>query len=108
MGNAVALLVVAIVSEVAATSQLHRTEGFRSPGWTGLVILGYAVSIWLLSLVIREIPVSIAYAVWAGAGTALVAVVGVLWLGEEWNWISATAILLIVVGVVTLNVNGVH
>lgn len=106
--GAIGLLAVAIATEVAATSHLQRTEGFRNPGWSALVIAGYAVSIWLLSLVVRDIPVSVAYAVWAGAGTALVAVVGVLWLGEEWNWISVTAIALIVVGVVALNLNGAH
>ena len=108
MWGALGLLVVAIATEVAATSHLQRTEGFRNPGWSALVIAGYAVSIWLLSLVVRDIPVSIAYAVWAGAGTALVAVVGVLWLGDEWNWVSVTAIIFIVIGVVALNVNSVH
>lgn len=106
MWVAIGLLAVAIATEVAATSHLQRTEGFRNPGWSALVIAVYGVSIWLPSLVVREIPVSVAYAVWAGAGTALVAVVGVLWLGEEWNWISVTAIFLIVVGVVALNLNG--
>jgi len=108
MWGAIGLLAVAIVTEVAATSHLQRTEGFRNPGWSALVIVGYAVSIWLLSLVVREMPVSVAYAVWAGAGTALVAVVGVLWLGEQWSWISVTAISLIVVGVVALNLSGAH
>jgi small multidrug resistance pump len=108
MWGAIGLLAVAIATEVAATSHLQRTEGFRHPGWSALVIGGYAVSIWLLSLVVREMPVSVAYAVWAGAGTALVAVVGVLWLGEQWSWISVTAIFFIVVGVVALNLNGAH
>lgn len=108
MWNALGLLALAIGAEVAATASLPRTEGFRSPGWSLLVVSGYAVSIWLLSLVVREIPVSTAYAVWAGAGTALVAVVGVVWLGEDWNWVTATALAMIIVGVVTLNVSGAH
>jgi small multidrug resistance pump len=108
MWSAMGLLAVAIATEVAASSQMQRTDGFRNPGWSALVLSGYAMSIWLLALVVRVIPVSVAYAVWAGAGTALIAMVGVLWLGEEWNWMSATAISLIVVGVVALNLNGVH
>ena len=63
---------------------------------------------WLLSLVVRDIPVSTAYAVWAGAGTALVAVVGVVWLGEDWNWITVTSLAMIIIGVVALNLSGAH
>lgn len=97
------LLLAAIATEVAATSSLPRTDGFRNPGWTAVVLLGYAVSIWLLSLVVRTIPVSVTYAIWAGLGTALVAVVGVLWLGERLDVMKAGAIAMIVVGVVVLN-----
>lgn len=98
------LLLAAIAAEVAATSTLPRTDGFRNPGWTAAVLLGYAVSIWLLSLVVRTIPVSVTYAIWAGLGTAAVAVVGVLWLGERLDLLKAVAIAMIVVGVVVLNV----
>ena len=97
------LLLVAIITEVAATSSLPRTDGFRNPGWTAAVLAGYAVSIWLLSLVVRTIPVSVTYAIWAGLGTAAVAVVGVLWLGERLDLVKAGAITMIVVGVVVLN-----
>jgi small multidrug resistance pump len=108
MWGALGLLALAIGSEVAATASLPRTEGFRSPGWSLLVVAGYAASIWLLSLVVRDIPVSTAYAVWAGAGTALVAVVGVVWLGEEWTWVTVMSLAMIIVGVVGLNMNGAH
>ena len=108
MLGGIGLLAVAIATEVAATAQLHRTDGFRNPWWSVVVIAGYAISIWLLALVVRHIPVSVAYAVWAGAGTALIAVVGVIWLGEEWNWISVMAISFIIIGVVALNLNGAH
>lgn len=97
------LLLAAIITEVAATSTLPRTDGFRNPGWTAAVLAGYAVSIWLLSLVVRTIPVSVTYAIWAGLGTAAVAVVGVLWLGERLDLVKAGAITMIVVGVVVLN-----
>jgi small multidrug resistance pump len=108
MWGALGLLALAIGTEVAATASLPRTEGFRSPGWSLLVAAGYAASIWLLSLVVRDIPVSTAYAVWAGAGTALVAVVGVVWLGEEWTWVTVMSLAMIIVGVVGLNMNGAH
>ncbi len=67
---------LAIGAEVGATAALPRTESFHHPVWTPIVLLGYAVSIWLLAIVVRHIPVSVAYAIWAGMGTALIAVVG--------------------------------
>ena len=102
------LLFAAIAVEVFATASLPRTDGFSHPGWTAAVLAGYAVSIWLLSLVVREIPVSIAYAVWAGLGTAGIAVIGVLVLGEPLTALKAAALLMVVAGVVILNLQGAH
>lgn len=102
------MLLSAIGVEVAATSTLPRTDGFRNPGWTAAVIAGYAASIWLLALVIRHIPVSVTYAIWSGVGTAGVAVIGVLFLGERLGAPQATALLLIITGVVILNLSGAH
>ncbi len=105
MYAAFGLLFVAILTEVAATSALPRAHGFRDPLWTVLVLGGYAVSIWLLAVVVRTLPVSTTYAVWSGVGTAAVAMVGALWLGERLDWVSMSALSLIVVGVVVLNVH---
>lgn len=101
------LLAVAIAIEVAATSALPKAQGFRDPVWTALVLGGYAASIWLLALVVRTLPVATTYAVWSGIGTAAIAVVGALWLGERLDWISAAALALIIVGVVVLNLHTV-
>jgi small multidrug resistance pump len=103
-----ALLVSAIGVEVVATAALPRTDGFRDPFWTVVVLAGYVGSIWLLTLVIREIPVSIAYAVWAGLGTAGIALAGAVLLGESIDLVKAGAIGLIIAGVVTLNLQGAH
>ena len=103
-----ALLLSAIGVEVASTAALPRTQGFRDPAWTAVVVAGYAVSIWLLTLVIRDIPVSISYAVWSGLGTAGIALVGVLFLGERLALVQAAALLLIISGVVVLNLTGSH
>ena len=108
MGMALALLLLAIATEVGATAALPRTEGFTHLVWTPIVLLGYALSIWLLALVVREMPVSIAYAIWAGLGTAMIAVVGVLLLGESWDLTTVAALSMIVVGVVMLNLHGAH
>ncbi len=103
-----ALLVAAIGIEVAATAALPRTAGFHDPGWSAAVVLGYASSIWLLTVVVERMPVSVAYAVWAGLGTAGIAVVGYLFLGESLDWVKAGAIGLIITGVVVLNATGSH
>jgi small multidrug resistance pump len=102
------LLLAAIGVEVASTASLARTQGFRDPGWTAAVLLGYALSIWLLTLVIREIPVSVAYAVWSGLGTAGIAVVGVTLLDERLDVVGWGALVMIIAGVVLLNLRGAH
>ncbi|MGH3482905.1 MAG: DMT family transporter [Nocardioidaceae bacterium] len=108
MGLATVLLALAIGIEVAATASLPRTDGFTNVLWTAAVLVAYAMSFALLAIVVRDIPVSVAYAVWSGAGTALVAVIGATLLGERLDTLKVTAIGFIVVGVVMLNVRGVH
>jgi small multidrug resistance pump len=106
--GAVVLLLVAIGVEVGATALLPKAAGFTQPMWTTVVVAGYALSIWLLAVVVRAIPVSVAYAVWAGLGTAAVAVIGFLFLGESMGWLKAASLGLIVLGVVGLNLVGSH
>ena len=108
MYAAVGLLLVAIALEVAASAALPRTHGFSDPAWTVFVMAGYAASIWLLAIVVRHMPVSTAYAVWAGLGTAAVAVIGAVWLGEALDAVKVTALGMIIVGVVVLNLQGAH
>lgn len=108
MYAAFGLLLAAIATEVAATCALPRTAGFRDPAWSGLVIGGYAISIWLLALVVEKLPVSTTYAVWSGLGTAMVALIGAVWLGESWDVLKVLAIAMIVGGVVVLNLQGAH
>lgn len=105
---AAVLLALAIVIEVASTALLPRTNGFTSPHWSVVVVGGYAVSIGLLAVVVKSIPVSLTYAVWSGAGTALVAVVGLVFLGESLSRLQVTSLVLIVVGVVGLNLTPSH
>jgi small multidrug resistance pump len=102
------VLLAAIGVEVGATSILPRTRGFHDVPWSVAVVGGYGVSIWLLSIVVRQMSVSVAYAVWSGLGTAAIAVVGVLVLGERLDSVKLFALLLIVVGVVVLNLHAAH
>lgn len=105
---AAGLLFLAIATEVAATAALPRAQEFTNPFWTAVVVSGYAFSIWLLTLVVREIPVSVTYAIWAGLGTAAIAVIGVVYLDEPLSIAKSVAIALIIAGVVLLNVQGAH
>jgi small multidrug resistance pump len=100
------LLVLAIGIEVASTAALPRTDGFHDPAWAAVVVAGYATAIWLLSMVVQRLPVSVTYAVWSGTGTAAIAIVGAVFLGESFNLVKVAAIALIVVGVVVLNLQG--
>ena len=97
------LLMVAIGIEVVATALLPRAQGFTDPWWSAVVLGGYAVSIWLLAIVVRTMPVSVAYAVWSGVGSAVVAALGYFFLGESMGWVKGFSLALIVVGVVGLN-----
>src|SRR3954469_19234332 len=100
-----AVLLAAIGVEVGATSLLPRTRGFHDVPWSLLVMAGYAISIWMLALVVLHMSVSVAYAMWSGIGTAAIALVGVSVLGERFDAVKLTALLLIIVGVVVLNLH---
>jgi small multidrug resistance pump len=102
------VLLAAIGVEVGATSMLSRTRGFHDLPWSLAVMSGYAVSIWLLALVVGQMSVSVAYAVWSGLGTASIALIGVLVLGERVDAVKLTALGLIILGVVVLNLHTAH
>ncbi|MCX4688364.1 DMT family transporter [Kitasatospora purpeofusca] len=102
------LLALAIISEVCATSCLKLTEGF-SRLWPSLgVAIGYVLSFALLGRALKHIPVSVAYAVWSGAGTAAVAGIGVVAFGESLGRTQWIGLGLVIVGVVVLNLKGGH
>ncbi|WP_441249761.1 DMT family transporter [Kitasatospora sp. McL0602] len=102
------LLALAITSEVCATSCLKLTEGFTRL-WPSLAVgVGYALSFLLLSKALKHIPVSVAYAVWSGAGTAAVAAIGVVVFGEQLGRAQWLGLALIIIGVVVLNLRSSH
>lgn len=96
-------LAIAIVSEVAGTSALKSAEGFTKLWPSCIVIAGYATAFYFLSLTLKTIPVGMAYAIWSGAGTALVALVAWLFMGQKLDLPAIFGILLIISGVVVLN-----
>jgi len=96
-------LAIAIVSEVVATSALKAAEGFTRLGPSVLVVVGYASAFYFLSLTLRTIPLGIAYAIWAGVGVALVALVGWVLYHQSLDTAALIGIALIVSGVIVLN-----
>ena len=102
------VLLAAIGIEVGATAALPRTRGFSDLPWSVLVMTAYVVSIWMLALVVRSMSISVAYAVWSGVGTAAIAAIGILVLGEKVDAVKLLALAMIVVGVVVLNLHGGH
>jgi small multidrug resistance pump len=97
------LLAIAIVVEVSATIALRYSEGFTRPGPTAIVVAGYGTCFFLISQVMKHYEVGFTYAVWSGAGTALIAIVGIVALGESATAVKVVSLGLIVAGVVGLN-----
>jgi len=100
------MLMMAIVFEVTGTTAMKLSDGFTRPLPSILLILFYFLSLAALTLALKRIEVSIAYAVWAGMGTVLVAVIGILWFREPVSLLKVGSILLIVTGVVGLHLSG--
>ena len=95
---------VAIVSEVVATSALKASEQFTKLTPSLIVIIGYCISFYLVTLVIRTIPVGITYAIWSGVGIVLVAVVGAILYKQIPDMPAAIGMGFIIAGVVIINV----
>ena len=101
-------LALAIASEVIATLALKSSEGFSRPVPTAVVVVGYALSFWLLALVLKHMSVGTTYAVWSAAGTAAIALIGIVAYGEGANLLKLGSLGLIILGVVGLNAAGAH
>jgi small multidrug resistance pump len=97
------LLTFAIVLEVAGTTNMKLSEGFSNLVPSVLVIFFYALSIIALTFAVNRLDVSVAYAVWSGMGTALVAMIGLWFFRESVTSVKVVALGLIIVGVVMLH-----
>jgi len=100
--NAYLYLAIAIAAEVVATTAMKALDGFNKPLPLLLVIAGYGIAFWMLSLVVRSIPVGIAYAVWAGMGIVLVSIAAVFLYGQKLDLPAILGMALIVAGVVVI------
>jgi small multidrug resistance pump len=100
------LLTLAILTEVAGTVALRSSQGFTRPIPILVVVVGYGLSFWLMALALKDIPMSLTYAIWSGVGTALVAVAGVTLFDESMNAFKVLSLGLIVLGVAGLSAAG--
>ena len=97
------LLVVAILLEVVGTTNMKLSEGFSKLVPSVLVLFFYALSIVALTFAVNRLDVSVAYAVWSGMGTALVAIIGIWFFQESLTTTKLIALGLIIVGVAMLH-----
>ncbi|PTN11390.1 DMT family transporter [Nitrosomonas aestuarii] len=97
-------LAMAIIAEVIATSALKSSEEFTRLIPSIVVVLGYGTAFYLLSLVLKTIPVGIAYAIWAGMGIVLVAIVAAIMFKQVPDLPAIVGMMLIVLGVIVIHV----
>lgn len=97
-------LALAIIAEVIATSALKASAGFSRLVPSIIVVFGYGAAFVLLSIALKSIPVGVAYAIWAGAGIALISIIGWLAFKQPLDGPALLGISLIVAGVIVLNV----
>ncbi|ROV60362.1 QacE family quaternary ammonium compound efflux SMR transporter [Vibrio ponticus] len=97
-------LTIAIVAEVIATGALKSSQGFTQLMPSVVVVIGYSVAFYFLSLVLRTIPVGIAYAIWSGLGVVLISLVAAVVFKQKLDLAAVIGMVLIVSGVVVINV----
>ena len=105
------LLLVSISFEVLGTSMLKLSDGFTNLWPSVILMVSFAVSFTLMGFVLKTIPLSIAYSVWAGLGTVATGLIGVFVYGEVLSTVNSIGLIVIVLGVIVMNVgktNTVH
>lgn len=102
-----ALLVAAILTEVAATVALKMSDGFTRLVPSGVVVVGYLVSFWFLALILtRGMSLGIVYAIWSGIGVALIVLIDLIWFDERLTSVQTAGLLAVILGVAALELGG--
>lgn len=99
------LLGLSICFEVFATTMLKLSEGFVIIWPLNVSIIGFGLSFFFLGITLKKLPLSIAYAIWAGAGTILTTLISLIYWGEQLGLLKALSLILIVGGIILLNFN---
>ena len=100
---AYAYLLIAILSEVLATSMLKASDGFTKFIPSTVTFIGYSVSFYFLSMVLKYIPIGISYAIWSGLGIVLISIVGLLVFKQELDLPGIFGMVLIISGVIVIH-----
>ncbi len=108
MLNTWLLLFGAIVLEVAGTTSMKLSYGFTRLIPSIMIFVFYGASFTLLNLALKKMAVSVAYTIWAGLGTALVAVIGIVYFKENVNVIKVLGLCLVIGGIVVINNSGIR
>jgi small multidrug resistance pump len=95
-------LAIAIVAEVIATTSLKASEGFTRTLPSTIVVVGYGVAFYMLSLTLRTIPMGVVYAIWSGAGIVLITLAGFFLYRQRLDVPALVGIGLIVAGVLVM------
>jgi small multidrug resistance pump len=98
------ILFLAILSEVIATISLKFSEGFTKLTPSVVVVLGYGLSFYLLSVALKSMPIGVAYATWSGVGLVLTVIAGMILWQERLDWARVVGIILILAGIIFINV----
>ncbi|MBE9038788.1 DMT family transporter [aff. Roholtiella sp. LEGE 12411] len=96
-------LIAAIIFEVSGTTCMKLSQGFTKTVPSVLIFIFYGLCFTFLTLSLKRLEVSVAYSVWAGLGTILVATIGIIWFRESATLIKLVSIALIIVGVIGIN-----
>jgi small multidrug resistance pump len=96
-------LLIAIVAEVMATSALNASDGLTRPRSVLVMVVGYSMAFYFLSLTIRTIPVGVAYGIWSAIGIVLIAAIGAVWFRQPLDLPATIGLGLIVSGVIVVN-----
>ena len=97
------ILFFAVLTEVAATTSLKFSEGFTKLVPSIIVVVGYGLSFYLLSITLKVMPIGIAYALWSGIGITLTVLAGKIIWNESLDWARILGIVLIIAGILVIN-----
>jgi len=97
-------LLIAIIAEVVGTSALKASDGFTKWIPNVIIVIGYGLAFYFLSLVLRSIPVGVAYAIWSGLGIVLISLVGYAYFKQPLDLPAIIGIVLIISGAILINI----
>ncbi|MEC0266957.1 multidrug efflux SMR transporter [Paenibacillus anseongense] len=99
-------LLLAILFETIGTTAMKMSSGFTRVGPAVVMGICYIICFTLFTLALKQLEVSLAYAIWSGVGTALITIIGIWWFNESVSTLKVISIVLIILGVIGLHISG--